>query len=137
MRGGEEDNDGTEDWLNASDRGGLVHVDDNTYLLFCEIEMVVRRHFNRATAHTLDCSSKESLLNAIVQEEDVQFQWCMMTTTIHDATASTLLIMLCELYMTIRGHSFAGSCVELYKKSSKRALQKGKELRKELFSSTV
>lgn len=71
MRGGEEGNDGTEDWLNASDRGGLVHVDDNTYLLFHEIEMVVRRHFNRETAHTLDCSSKESLLNAIVQEEDV------------------------------------------------------------------
>ena len=96
MRRGEEGNDGTEDWLNASDRGGLVHVDDNTYLLFCEIEMVVRKHFNRATAHSLDCSSKESLLNAIVQEEDVQFQWCMMTTTIQDATASTLLRMLFE-----------------------------------------
>ena len=122
MRGGEEGNDGTEDWLNASDRGGLVHIDDNTYLLFREIEMVVRRHFNRGTAHTLDCNGKESLLNAIVQEEHVQFQWCMMTTTIHDATASTLLRMLCEHYVTIRGYSFAGSCVELYRKSSKRAL---------------
>ena len=127
----EEGNDGTEDWLNASDRGGLVHVDDNTYLLFHEIEMVVRRHFNRATAHSLDCSSKESLLNTIVQEEDVQFQWCMMTTTIHDAR------MLCEHYVTICGYSFTGSCVELYKKSSKRALQKDKGLRKELFSSRV
>jgi len=91
----------------------------------------------RGTAHSLDCSSKESLLNAIMQEEDVQFQWCMMTTTIQDASASTLLRMLCEHYVTIRGYSFAGSCVELYKKSSKRALQKGKGLRKELFSSRV
>ena len=85
----------------------------------------------------VNCSSKESLLNAIVQEEDVQFHWCLMTTTIQDATASTLLRMLCEHYVTIRGYSFTGSCVELYKKSSKRALQKGKGLRKEIFSSRV
>ena len=43
--------------------------------------------------------------------------------------------MMVELYVTITGFSFATSCVELYKQSTKKTLQKGKGIRKEVFTS--
>ena len=66
MRGEEEGDDGTEDWLNAVDRGGWVHVDDQAYRLFQEIVMVVRKHFRQATAHTFDNGSKEYSMSVIL-----------------------------------------------------------------------
>ena len=36
---------GTEEWTNAIDRGGLWHINDNTYTIFYLIEEEIRSHF--------------------------------------------------------------------------------------------
>ena len=54
-----------------------------------------------------------------------------------DANGKDILQMIVKLYITIRGFSFASSCVQLFKKANKRTLQKGKEIRKELFTSKL
>ena len=38
-------------WTKAIDRGGLIHVDDTVYMVFAEIELVVRRHLKTKKAH--------------------------------------------------------------------------------------
>ena len=134
--GGQENNVG-EDWVNAIDRGGLWHVTDLSYGLFYAMEEVIRGHFTRSEAHSLTDDSKLTLITTLEENEDILFQWCMLSTNLNDGDASVLLHKIAELYITIRGFSFASSCVELYKKSSKKALQKGKGIRKELFTSKV
>ena len=140
MYGDEWDEErGTEDWTNAIDRGGLWHISDQAYGLFYAIEEEVRTHFKPAAASKL-CEEKcqsPSVASAVLNNEDVLFHWCMLAAGTDDADANKLLKMIVELYVTIRGFSFATSCVELYKRSNKKVLQKGKGLRKELFTSGV
>ena len=45
--------------------------------------------------------------------------------------------MLVGLYLTVRGFGFAASCLEIYKQAKRKALQRAKGLRKELFTSKV
>ena len=133
----ESEGEGTKDWINAVDRGGLWHVNDQTYSIFYALEDLVRKHFTRFAVRRLTDGSKQSLITTLESDEDILFQWCMLTASTDDNNASVLLHRIIELYVTTRGFSFASSCVELYKKSSKRPLQKGKGIRKELFTSNV
>ena len=45
--------------------------------------------------------------------------------------------MIVSLYITVRGFSFATACVERYKREINKVLQKGKGIRKEVFTSTA
>ena len=60
------------DWTKAVDRGGLLHVDDITYTVFTEMELVTRRYLNTKTAHDVDMSS---VVELIMDDEDVLFSW--------------------------------------------------------------
>ena len=62
------------------------------------------------------------------------FQWCMLTASTDDDNAAVLLHRIIELYVTTRVFICK---LMLYKKSSKRALQKGKGIHKELFTSKI
>ena len=54
--GDEMDSDGgTEMWLNMIDRGGLWHVNDQTYSLFVIMEEEIRHYFSR----NKDCHHKQ------------------------------------------------------------------------------
>ena len=78
MCGDEEfEHEGTEDWLNAIDRGRLWHVPQQTYSLFYAVEEVVREHFTRRTAPTLTEGSKAALIATLKDNEEILFQWCM------------------------------------------------------------
>ena len=61
------------------------------------------------------------------------FQWCMLTASTDDDNAAVLHRII-ELYVTTRVFICK---LMLYKKSSKRALQKGKGIHKELFTSKI
>ena len=82
-------------------------------------------------------NSKEKIIKSIVENEEVLFEWCMISSDADEPESNELLHMIVELYVTIRGFSFASSIVEMYKKRSKKVLQKGKGFRKELFTSSV
>ena len=133
MSGDEMEERGTEDWTNLIDRGGLWHISDTTYSLFHSMEEEICKYLIPSTLK----NSKEKIIKSIVENEEVLFEWCMISSDADKPESNELLHMIVELYVTIQGFSFASSIVEMYKKRSKKVLQKGKGLRKELFTSYV
>ena len=67
------------------------------------------------------------IANIIMEDEDVLFQWSMFWTETEEAIGKKILTMMANLYITTRGFSFASSCVELYKNTHKKLLQKRKQ----------
>ena len=134
----DDDTSSSADWLNAVDRGGLCRVSEATVMLFHEIELLVRKVFNKEIIHSqvteLTCNLKEKVIESALADENVQFHWCLITTDIEDDKATILLKMIMELFVTIRGFSFAKSFMELYKQSTKKSTQKSKALRKKIYN---
>ena len=60
----------------------------------------------------------------MLQDENVQFHWCMLTTDIEEDKAKVLLTMIVDLFVTVRGFSFTKSFMEMYKQATKKALRK-------------
>ncbi len=118
----------TSEWVNAIDRGGLCRVSDGTYMVFQEMEVVLRSTYNKDNAKILENGNRGNLVKTIIINEDVQFQWCMVTTEVEDEEARSLLNMIVNLYVTIRGFSFSKSIMKQYKVSNKKNLQKSKAL---------
>lgn len=134
--GDEEDEEGeTEVWLNATDRGGLWHVSDTTYVFFAIVEEVTRRFFttrqlDRLSSHE---NPKKEMVDYLLQDGDILFQWSFLTTSLPGSLESVLLEKVIQLYVTIRGFGFATSCVEMFKQHTKQSLQRKKALRKSIL----
>ena len=131
--GDEEDEDrGTEQWTNAIDRGGLWHISDDTYLIFCLLEEDIRKHLKVSTMKELNATNKRTILDGFMKNEELLFQWTLVTANSDDKVGKEILRQLSELYLTVRGFAFANSCMEMYKQRSKKQLQKSKALRKKV-----
>lgn len=105
------------------DRG---RVTDDMYETLCAIEYVTRRHFNMANStHSSSCSQIEE---AISSDCDVQFHWCMASSQ-NSSTSEIILDKVVNKWLTIRGHSFAKSIMEKYKRDTTKCTQKKKPLR--------
>ena len=120
-------------WTKAVDRGGLIHVDDTVYMVFAEIELVVRRYLKTKKARDqrlTDC------IDIIINDENVLFAWSIVSASWQEEEAQALLKMIAEHWITLRGFSFAKSLMELYKRRSKRNVQKSKGIRKQLQGQT-
>ena len=67
------------------------------------------------------------MIECILSDEDVLFYWTIVAAEWEEEAEKTLLRMICELWITIRGFSFADSWLEMY--SHKRKLYRSvKEL---------
>ena len=119
---------GTETWTNLIDRGGLWHISDQTYSLFATMEEEIGQHLSLATASKQCEGAREQLTNSIFQNEDLLFQWAILTPEFDNDVTSAVLKKIVELYVTIRGFAFATSCLEMYKQALKKTLQKKKAL---------
>ncbi len=117
---------GTEEWTNAVDRGGLWHVSDTTYTIFYMMEEEIRKHLIAKCAKTYSEGVKNKILDAILS---------LMTSSLDDNISTMILRKMSELYLTIRGFAFASSCLELYKQQHHKKTQKSKALRKKLAAS--
>ena len=83
-------------------------------------------------------SYKSELIEAIVSNVDVQFNWCMLSVDIDSEDyACELLEEMIKLWVTIRGFSTVSAWLEQYKASSKATTQKSKGLRKTLAQSAA
>ena len=129
-----DEEQGTEEWTNAIDRGGLWHVSDSTYLIFYLMEEEIRKLLIADNAKTLNADTKMRLIDAVLSNEDLLFQWSLLTATLGDEVGNIILKKLADLYITIRGFAFASSCLELYKQQHKKRTQKSKALRKKLIT---
>ena len=92
---GDEDSDrGTEEWTNTLHRGGLWHVNDNTYIVFCVLEVEIRKHLNISAAKDLDNGTKETILKAVLKNEDLLFQWALVTSNSDDEVGQKVLELI-------------------------------------------
>ena len=129
----DEDNESpSADWVDVVDRGGLLRVKEGTYMLFCAMEEEVREHFKLAKADQLAEGNREHVEESVLENDEVLFQWCMLTADVDDTESAVVLGMLVKLWITVRGFSFTSAWLELYKQRKKAGLEKSKALRKEL-----
>jgi hypothetical protein len=133
---GDEDMEerGTETWTDSIDRGGLWHVNDITYTVFYHMEEEIRSHLQVKLLDHMDDKTRENIAEAMLANEDILFQWSLLSTAIDDISGKVILQMLAKLYLTVRGFAFAASCLEMYKQRHKRKTQKSKGLRKKLIA---
>ena len=127
----------SSDWVNAVDRGGLLHVTDDTYMVFTYIEAVVQRNLTLSNVKTITDGKQKELLDKVLTDEEVQFQWCMVSTDMSEEVGAELSRRLAIMRITIRGYSFSKCYVEMYKQRQKKITGRSKGLRKELFTSKV
>lgn len=103
----------TKTWLSKTDRGGLSHVSDETFWLFCEIEIVVYEKLKNCYAgHQQPVTTITALA---IQDEDVG-QTLASSTGISDKVANQLLACIIEEWIVLRGHSLRKTFVERHKK---------------------
>ena len=139
VSGQENFQDYTTEWIRKVDRGGLFCASEHAYELFYAIEREVRVQLPwhlQSYLHSDSC--KKDLIEAVVNNDDVQFMWSMLSADIdNEAIAGELLKEIANLWVTIRGFSIVSAWVEQYKASMKTNTQKSRGLRKTLAQSTV
>ena len=127
-----------EEWTNMVDRGGLVHVNEITYGLFISLENDIRDCLKSLSTDVPEPSSdqKTTIAHRLVNNDDVQFYWSMISADFEvddSETQYTLLKMIVELYITIRGFSYSNAWMEKFKQKEKKTTQKSKSLRRKLY----
>lgn len=116
-------------WVNAIDRGGLVHVQNKVHVLFVQMERVIQQMLRKDKASEPLPNRRESILRNVLEDSSIRSSWNNIGVELEEGDKKALLTMVATLYITIRGFSFAGSYVELYKQSTKKSLQGAKALR--------
>ena len=108
----------TKRWLDQVNRGGLFPLNDETFHLFIEVEKCVLAYLSKyLTTSKLDKDCfKADVHDKIIQNEDIQFYWALLSQDIDCPNdAQTLLSEIIRLWVTIRGFSMAASWMEIYK----------------------
>ena len=113
-----------KEWEQLIDRGGLCHVKDETYQLFYAMELLVRQHLTIQGVGKLTSGSRPEIEKNVLKDEEVLFAWEIASVELDDITGTTLLKMIVQLWLTIRGFSFAGAFIEQYKNTTKKGLQR-------------
>ena len=92
----------------------VCKVHDQTYTYFVSLEMKVRQHL--AFLFHAESTLKQTVIDDIMQDEDVLFNWGI-TANIDDESLSHELLshIIVNLWLTIRGFSAAGAWMENFK----------------------
>ena len=124
--------DSSENWLDSVDRGGLTHVNHTAFRMFHAMEMELRQHFTVSKIHDMDDHFKTKVTTSILADVDVNYYMACATEDLDEPARNELLSEIVNLYVTVRGFSFAKSWLEMFKQEHKRKLQKSKSLRSKL-----
>ena len=103
-------NNGSRDWLELVNRGGLTCINGLTFELFLAIELELRSHFQVLQQEDII----EPATSAIKSNEDVLFFWAILSAGWDETSATNLLDRIIHLWITIRGfpmqvHSLRGT----------------------------
>ena len=71
---------------------------------------------------------KSTIVKSVIDNEDVAFHWSIVAVEA-DEEEEILLEKIIELWVAIRGFSFARSWMEMFKQSTKKGTQRSKALR--------
>ena len=125
LSGDETTDSRTKDWTNLMDRGGLWHVNDMVYDFFYTLETELQEQLAKT-------EKIETCLNGVTEKmivnEDVLFRWWLNSVDFDDAISGRLIKRIINLYITIRGFSFAANFIAKYKKDTQKNLQMSNHL---------
>ena len=121
-------NNGSRDWLELVNRGGLTCINSLTFEVFLAMELELRSHFQVLQQGDFI----EQATSAIKSNEDVLFIWSMLSAEWDETSATNLFDRIIHLWITIRGFSYASAWIERYKNAKIISTQKSKGLRKQL-----
>lgn len=113
----------SEDWVLALDRGGLIHITESFCQLLCSMEYTIRQHSE---------FDKDAILDDILNNSDVLFNWCLASPMDENNEHTQSLIDITEKWITIRGFSFTKSVLEKFKQENKKTTAKSKPLRRKV-----
>ena len=120
-----DEDEGTEEWISHTDRGGLWHVNNNLYSLFVSMEHEAKQAF-KLTSTIPKENIKKKLKQKIHENGDVQFKWSLLSSEMESHVADVITGKIIDTYVTIRGFAFASDCIEMFKQHQKINLQKRK-----------
>ena len=121
----------TAEWVKSVDRGGLFHINTSSFLFFRAIEVATQALLPSHLRNPR--SSTDSLLEKIIENEDVRFYWSMVSVDILDEVAATELLQ--SLWVRIQGFSITSARFEQYKNATQTSTKAQKGLRKQLGKS--
>ena len=124
----------TAEWVKSVDRGGLFQINTSSFLFFRAVEVATQAILPSHLCNRH--SSTDSLLEKIIENEDVRFYWSMVSVDILDEAAVTeLLQSIVTLWVRIRGFSITSAWLEQYKNATQTSTKAQKGLRKQLGKS--
>jgi len=119
------------------DRGGLWRVKELTYQFLHAVEDAVRGSLKKL-AHPVPPSKLDMIKK--ITDDDVKFYWSLVAVDfeIDDCEIHKVLLQkIADLYVKVRGFSFANGWIEKYKQRTKQFTQKAKSLRREVHDGTM
>ena len=103
-----------------------MSINNITFELFLAMEYELRSHIGAQNIY------KEAASHIKTSEDVLFFLWDIISTNWEEKVISLLLNLMVQLWIKIRGFSYASAWVEMYKVTHKKTTQKSKGLRKEL-----
>ena len=125
----------TEYWTNILDHGGLWHVSDTAYSMFCAMENELQQHLTIIDKAMLGQNRITILVNKLALNTEVLFHWNEILeehSHVPEEEAALLLRDIIKLFVTTHGFAYATSLLKVYKQVSGKSLQKTKGLQKSL-----
>ena len=129
----------TKIWTKSTNRGGLLHVTNEAFWLFSEIEIVSYDKLVKCFSGERKSLAVRELAESIAADVDIQFIWSIVSDTGEDMDnehAQYLLRCIAEEWVALRGHSLTNHFMEQYKLITSEHIKKKKSLRKELKRKT-
>ena len=130
MRQGIPESDESQEWIEMIDRGGLLHVSNEMYMIVMEVQ--IHQELQQDVTQVL--SFKDKILKTIISNEDVLFYWCILSAPweVEPQIEEKLLRLVADMWVTIRGFSYCSAWIEKYKQKHKKTTEKSKGIRKVL-----
>ncbi len=95
------------------------------------MELVVRKILKTSSPKDV----KQELIREVSSDESVKSHWNVISTEWGTEESKVLFRMIVDLWVTMRGFSYASTWMEHHKIETKKTVQKSKGLRKNLNSS--
>ena len=121
--------DESQEWIQAVNRGGLNNVTQSMFEFMRAMELVVKGFLKKEDKPR---NIKSELMSMITANEDVRSQWEEVSAEWEPEESRILFARITDLWVTMRGFSYASAWMEQWKESTKKSVQKSQPLRKKL-----
>ena len=112
-------------WIKQNDRGGLIHVSNDTLRFFCATEKITYELIKNG-------STKENFISQVLGDQSVCFYWNIISYELKESWSKQLFQDVVTQWFIIRGFSYTSKLLETYKTGCRKNIKGSKGLRKEL-----